>query len=197
MRAPGLALLVPALLLAGCSSGSDGGRDPAPRRTTTTTAESSTTTTSTTAFDGTTGEQSAPLTRDDTALLRDVTVGAEGGHDEVAFVFDGKGFPQVQLAYVEAAIADASGERIRVEGDAILRVRLEPAATEDLRGERPVPSYTGPDRVRGDTSSVTEVVKGGSFEGVLTFFIGVRSKVPYRFSATGDRLVLALASSPS
>lgn len=185
---------MPALLLAGCSSsGSDGGDRPR-RSTTTTTTEAPSTTTTAVPFDGTTGPTSLRSTRTDTALLRMLDVRSDPVGDHVDFNFLGTGVPKVDLAYVEKAVADASGERIDVAGDAILRVRFEPAATEDLRGEKPVPVYQGADRTKGTGPVVTEVVKGGSFEGVLTFFVGVRGRAPYRAAADGSVVSLVFGA---
>jgi hypothetical protein len=194
MRAARLALLVPALLLAGCSSsGSDG--DDQPRRTTTTTAAAPTTTTtsSTVPFDGTTATKSIPVGRQDTALLRTIDVSSSTAGDSVTFNFLGNGLPKVDVSYVSEAVADGSGQRIRVGGDAILKVRFEPAGTEDLRGERPVPVYQGGDRIPGEGTGVVEVVKGGSFEGVVTFYVGVRGKRAFRLEPKGSFVSLVVA----
>ena len=41
---------------------------------------------------------------------------------------------------------------VEVEGTAFLQIRMEPAASADLSGEEVVRTYTGPDRVRGETT---------------------------------------------
>jgi hypothetical protein len=196
MRAVRILLLVVALVAAGCSSDDDepGAED---RPTTTTTAApttSSTTPATTVPFEGTTEASSLPLARDDTALLETVVLGSDAGVDSVAFTFRGLGIPKVDAEYVEEATADGSGDRVEVVGGAILRLRFEPAATHDLRGEVPEPVYEGPARVRGGTTTVTEAVLGGAFEGVVTFFVGVREEAPYRLEAEGGRVMLLVGS---
>ena len=191
MRAVRILLLVVALVAAGCSSDDDQ-PDGGDRSTTTTavTTTSSTTPTTTAPFEGTTGASSLPLARDDTALLETVVLGSEAGVDSAAFTFRGLGIPKVDVEYVDEATADGSGDRVDVVGGAILRVRFEPAATHDLRGEVPEPVYQGPARVRGATTTVTEAVLGGAFEGVVTFFVGVREEAPYRLEGEGGRVTL-------
>ena len=57
-------------------------------------------------------------------------------------------------------------------------------------------TYTGPDRVRGDTSVVTEVVRTGDFEANLSWAIGVRREVPFRVTVLDGpaRVVVDLAA---
>ena len=202
MRAARILVLVLALVAAGCSDDGDddgdAGAGGSGTSTTATTAPTTSTSTSTATtavpFQGTTGRSSLALDRSDTALLETVVLAADAaaGADRVSFAFQGEGIPKVDVEYVEEAIADGSGERIEVAGGAILQVRFEPAATHDLRGETPRPVYRGPDRVRGRTSTVTEAVLGGAFEGVLTFFVGVRDTAPYRLVADGSTVTLLL-----
>ena len=195
MRAVRILLLVVALVAAGCSSDDDES-DGEGRSTTTTTVATTPSTTPTTAatFEGTTEASSLPLARDDTALLETVVLGSDAGVDAVAFTFRGMGIPKVDAEYVEEATADGSGDRVEVVGGAILQLRFEPAATHDLRGEVPEPVYEGPARVRGGTTTVTEAVLGGAFEGVVTFFVGVREEAPYRLEAEGGRVTLLVGS---
>jgi hypothetical protein len=190
MRAVRILLLVVALVGAGCSSDDEPGAEDRPTTTTTAATTPSTAPTTTVPFEGTTEASSLPLARDDTALLESVVLGSEAGVDSVAFTFRGLGIPKVDVAYVDEATADGSGDRVEVVGGAILQVRFEPAATHDLRGEFPEPVYEGPARVRGSTTTVTEAVLGGAFEGVVTFFVGVREEAPYRLEGEGGRVTL-------
>lgn len=197
MRAVRILLLVLALVAAGCSSDDDERGAEGRQSTTTSTAPattSSTTPTTTVPFEGTTDASSLPLARDDTALLETVVLGSEAGVDSVAFTFRGTGIPKVDATYVEEATADGSGDGVEVVGGGILQLRFEPAATHDLRGEVPEPVYEGRARVRGGTTTVTEAVLGGAFEGVVTFFVGVRETAPYRMQAEGNRVTLLVGT---
>jgi hypothetical protein len=195
-------LLVPlAVVSVGCSSGSDSPSKAAGRSTTTSTSTSTTSTTSasttTLPFEGSTDTAKAPVGTDHTALLTKVTVEHVDGLDRVTFQFRDVGVPGVEAGYVTNPTADGSGAPVKVEGAAHLQVRLEPAATADLTGEEPKPTYTGPQRVRGEgTTAVTEVVRSGDFEANLTWVIGVRSKAPFRLSTLSNptRVVLELAA---
>ena len=186
MRARWIVVCV-ALVLAGCSSDDD---DPPPGTTTTTTeATTSTTaatTTSTTAFEGTTAPVTIPLDTAQTMLLTGVTVEHEDGVDRVTFAFQGEGVPLVDARYVEEVRADGSGNAVEVEGSAYLQIRMEPASTADLSGEEVQRTYTGPDRVRGDTTAITEVVRTGDFEANLTWVIGLDASTEYRVDATAS-----------
>lgn len=193
MRGARILLLVVALVAAGCSSDDDDG-DAASTSTTTSTTAPSSTSTSAAPFEGTTDPSSLPLARDDTALLETLVLGADGGVDRATFTFRGSGIPRVDAAYVEEATADGSGDRVEVLGGAILQLRFEPSATHDLRGEVPEPVYEGSSRVRGGTGTITEAVLGGAFEGVVTFFVGVRELAPYRLEAVGNRVTLLVGA---
>ena len=196
-------LLVPLLPLAllACSD------DDEPEATTTSTTERSTTTsttespstTSTTAFEGSTTPTSIAGDAAAVAHLTAVRVAGQAGFDRVVFELDGEGAPNVAVRWVDEAVADGSGERVEVEGNALLEIRMEPASGVDLDGEEVRETYTGPDRVRGDTTSVTEVVRTGDFEANLTWVIGVERELPYRVSVLREpsRIVVEVAGSPS
>src|SRR5439155_22420714 len=112
--------------------------------------------------------------------------------DRVGFEF-GSAVPGYAVAYTQRPIReDASGRAVTVEGNAVLQVRMEPAATSDLSGGNVRRTYTGPDRVRGDTTKVTEAVKTGDFEAVLTWVIGVRDTADVRVTTLSNpaRLVV-------
>lgn len=182
-------LLVPlAVVSVGCSSSKDDETPRAARSTTTTTAVvTSTTATSRPptlpAFEGATEPVDVPIGTEHTALLTKVDVEHASGVDRVTFQFRDPGVPGVHAEYVARPTADGSGAAVKVAGAAYLEIRLSPAAGADLTGETPVTTYSGPRRVPGDDAkAVTEVVRSGDFEGVLTWVIGVRSKAKFRVS---------------
>lgn len=188
------------LVLGGCN-----GSDPPPdndeaalnhttsstERTTTTEATSTTeagpaltTTTGAPApFAGATTPSSAPPPpgAGEVALLADVQVTGGAGVDRVVFRFTDAHLPGYDIAYVDGPVRqDGSGETVPVEGQARLHVRFEPASGVDLRRGTFEETYRGPDRLRGPTQRVTEVVRVGDFEANLTWVVGVDSAAPYR-----------------
>jgi hypothetical protein len=175
-------LLACALLaLAGCGGGSSSseGEPPAAGTTTATTAT-------------TTSEQTDPLagaatsivvaqsTTNATALLDRVAVGHHEGYDRVVFEFRDEGLPGYRIEYVEPPLKeDGSGNRVDVVGNAFVLVRMEPASGFDLNTGEGELVYKGPKRLDG-TGVVKEVVRTGDFEAVLSWAVGLDSKVPFR-----------------
>lgn len=186
------------VLLSSCGDDDDGTRSAAARTTTSssTTSTTSTTlaTTTTTAFEGRTTATTIEMDTDHATLLTAVEVTGEAGFDRVVFRFEGSGTPLVDIGYVTEVRADGSGDPVAVEGEAFLSVRMEPASGVDLSGEEFERTYTGADRVRGETSSITEVVRTGDFEANLTWVVGLRRQVPFRVltDAAGGRVVVEL-----
>lgn len=116
-------------------------------------------------------------------LLRDVRVARQEGFDRVTFEFEGPNVPGYQIGYTQRPIIeDGSGNEITVEGDHVVQVRFEPASGVDLTGATLREVYTGPATVRGDTSTVREVVRTGDFEGVLHWAVGLADRVDFRVS---------------
>jgi hypothetical protein len=92
---------------------------------------------------------------------------------------------------------DGSGNEVRIEGEAFLVVRMEPASGFDLTTGEGELVYTGPRRLSGSdagTSVVHEVVRTGDFEAVLTWAIGLDERVGFRVSTLDNpsRLVVDL-----
>lgn len=130
----------------------------------------------------------------ETATVVAVRVAHGDGYDRVVLEFGGSVVPDWRVEYVDPPITqDGSGEEVAVAGTAFLHVRLERAAMHDLDGH---PTYTGPDRVTGETTEVTEAVDTGDFEGVVSWVVGVRDRVPFRVSTLSgpNRLVIDVAA---
>ncbi|MEA3216068.1 MAG: hypothetical protein QOJ19_2224 [Acidimicrobiia bacterium] len=109
------------------------------------------------------------------AVLLSIRTGAHDTFERVVFEFrDGDAIPGVQVGYAEQAIAmDGSGEPVSVPGDRVLVVRMQAASRIDGIQNPPQQLYTGPERVPGTRSPVTEVVFMGDFEARLSWAIGV------------------------
>lgn len=175
-------LLACALLaLAGCGGGSSSSESEPPVVGTTTATVPTTT-----------GEQTDPLagagttvvvattTADATALLDRVAVGHHEGYDRVVFQFRGEGLPGYRIEYVEPPLKeDGSGNPVDVAGNAFVLVRMEPASGFDLNTGEGELVYKGPKRLDG-TGVIKEVVRTGDFEAVLSWVVGLDSKVPFR-----------------
>jgi hypothetical protein len=73
---------------------------------------------------------------------------------------------------------------------------MEPALDADLTQEAAPRTYTGPTRLRPDTTAVAELVRTGGFESVLTWAVGVDEKHPFRVThlESPARIVIDIAA---
>jgi hypothetical protein len=102
--------------------------------------------------------------------LTDIRLGGHEGFDRVVFELTGPGTPAWNVRYVDEAVHDASGQRVEVDGDAILEVTLVGVAIPE-EGQA---FYDGPDVLEvAGTEQVEQVVYTSLFEGYLQAFIGV------------------------
>lgn len=176
------AAVLAALVLSACNGGDDptvtAGGD-------TTAASTSTTTTSTPP--STAAPVAPPVSAPATpgaqrAYLTDVRVAAAGtdGGSRVVFEFE-PNLPAYRIDYIDRPVTeDGSGDEVTVAGEAVLQVRLEDASGARIEGENVVLTYKGPKRVpaTGTGGVVAEAVDTGDFEGIVTWAVGVRKKVP-------------------
>ena len=93
-----------------------------------------------------------------------------------------------------AKIEDGSGNPVEIAGNAFLVVKLIPAMTAKIDGDQVTKTYTGPNRLPG-TDPITEVVKTGDFEGVVTWVIGLDRNLPFSTEARADTLDVAIDTS--
>jgi hypothetical protein len=93
-----------------------------------------------------------------------------------------------------AKIEDGSGNPVEITGDAFLVVKLTPAMTAKIDGDQMTKTYTGPNRVPG-TDPITEVVKTGDFEGVVTWVIGLDRELPFSAEPRDNTLDVAIDTS--
>ena len=214
-RARAIAALVGFGVLAGgataCGGSSTGGAATAAIDTTTTTtaagAGSSTTgATSTTGSHAATttiaglpgaseAQRSAPGDGTGTALLRAVRVGRNPGFERIVFEFAGSSRPGYRVQWVDPPItADGSGEVVQVDGDAHLEIVMQPASGVDLSAPQLTVVYGGPDRVpvAGQTKVITDLVRTGDFEAVLTWVAGTTDRVPFRVITLADPTRIAI-----
>ncbi|RAV12713.1 hypothetical protein DQP55_11225 [Mycolicibacterium sp. GF69] len=93
------------------------------------------------------------------------------------------------------AHADASGEEIPLPGaTALVQITLSPATGTGWVGDPR--TYFGPSTVTADTASVTEAKAAGDFEAMLTWVVGLRTKVPFQVRVLDGppRLVIDFSS---
>lgn len=121
--------------------------------------------------------------------LTDVDTGLHAGYDRIVFRFR-EATPGYEAGYAEGPVrTDGSGEVVSIAGDAVLLLRMQQASgrTRDAANR----TYTGPTRLAFPAGfAVTEVVQVGDVDGMLTWAIGLRERLPFRVDATDGDLVL-------
>lgn len=111
-----------------------------------------------------------------TPVLVTVRAAHRGDVDRVVFEFRG-GLPaKRQVGYVDRLLADGSGRRVRVAGQALLRVRFERAQAHTDDGS----PTAAPRRVAYALPNVMTAVRAGDFEAVTTYGIGLARRTPFR-----------------
>lgn len=217
--AAGLALIALVSGAAACGSGSSGSDGAATTTaplgdTTTAVAGSGSTTSSATGTtvkvstttntaglpDASEAQHSAPGDGTGTALLKTVRVGRNPGFERIVFEFAGTSMPGYRVQWVDGPItADGSGEVVQVNGKAHLEMVMQPASGVDLSAPDLIVTYTGPDRIptTGKTELITDLVRTGDFEAVLSWAAGTTERVPFRVLTlhSPTRIVVDLATS--
>jgi hypothetical protein len=144
---------------------------------------------------GSTEPVSGSLVETAPALLERVAVEEHDGFSRVVLGFRNH-VPGYRVEYVEPPLhEDGSGDVVEVAGDAIAVVRMATASGFDVGTGDGVLVYEGPRRLEG-AGVVRELARTGDFEGVLTWAVGLGSRVPFRASTLADppRLVVDFAS---
>ena len=185
------------LALGGCGDDEPPGRTTVAPATATTTA-GPTTTTEAPAIGGPSSDPVVvPAINPEVALLSDVRVARQPGFDRVVFEFRGEDTPGYDVRYVRRPVVqDGSGAEVIVAGEHVIAVRMENALDADLGKESAPPTYTGPTRITPRLPVVTELVRTGGFEGVLTWVIGTGARQGFVVSTLQDppRLVVDVAT---
>lgn len=130
----------------------------------------------------------------DIAHLTAARLAGQDGYDRLVLEFADR-VPGYTIGYRPLpAHADASGFEIPLLGAAaLIQLSLNPATGSGWGGGST--TYTGPEVLSGDTTSITEAKSAGDFEAVLTWVVGVRNQQPFRVQVLDDppRLVLDVA----
>jgi hypothetical protein len=197
------AIVVLAFALAGCGSGSNdnGAASPATTSTSPTTTSTSPPSMQTipacmpSPSASTSPKKSSANENREMMYLTDVSLDREECSAKVTFAFEqqapGPGYDVSYQPADTAKIEDASGNPIEIAGDAFLVVKLSPAMTAKIDGDQVVPTYTGPRRIPG-TDPITEVVKTGDFEAVVTWVIGLDSKRSFMTHTSDSQLIVEI-----
>ncbi len=117
------------------------------------------------------------------------------GFDRVVFEFRGL-LPRHSVSYVTSLTEDASGRPVHLAGDAVIKVRFEPANAHDDSG---APTVTPTGRLSPGLSSLEEVAPAGDFEAVVTYGLGVDHQVPFKVLelSSPSRLAIDISSGGS
>lgn len=137
-------------------------------------------------------EPAAPAAGTGTPTLVAVRATHREGVDRVVFEFRG-GLPELREAgYVDRLFADGSGRRVRVAGQALVRVRFEGAQAHTDQGT----ATAGPRRVAFALPNVMTAVRAGDFEGVVTYGLGLAARTPVRVTTlrSPDRVVIEVGA---
>ena len=113
--------------------------------------------------------------------LVSIRVAPQQGYDRVVFELAGTGQPGWTVGYVDATRADASGDPVRVEGQAFLELGISNV------------DWTKPDFKKIDAPAlpaglgvVRDVVSSVTFEAQYQAFIGTPKKAPFRVTRLAD-----------
>ena len=130
----------------------------------------------------------APAAAAEPPLLTGIRASHHPGFDRVVFDFFG-GLPARRSAqYVPALLADPSGFRIPIRGQAILEISFA-----DARGRTLAGTDTAPNRTAFALPNVlTTVQSGDGFENVVSYGVGLAVRQPFRISTLSNpsRVVL-------
>jgi hypothetical protein len=116
-----------------------------------------------------------------------VEVGQHDCYDRVVFDVNGPAEVGIDVKYVPLVLADASGQPLPVAGSAVLQVVIRaPALGSDNSGHAPgkvlaqTGDYLHTEAELANWNSLRAVRFAGSFEGLCTFAVGVRDRLPFR-----------------
>jgi hypothetical protein len=190
------AIVVVVFALAGCGSGSsDNEAAPPPTTTSTSPPSMQTVPDCMPSPRASTSPQKSSSENGETMYLTNVTLSGSDCVGKVVFDFErqapGPGYDVSYQPADTAKVEDASGNPVAIAGDAFLVVKLTPAMTAKIDGDQVTKTYTGPRRVPG-TAPITEVVKTGDFESVVTWVIGLDSKRSFTTKASESQLVVEI-----
>lgn len=108
----------------------------------------------------------------DRAQIVDIRVGEHDGFDRVVFEFD-EGTPQFSLdEATPPLLADGSGLPIEVAGNSFWQLIMQGGTSQSPDGE---PTYEGPVDFSPGFPMLTQLITGGDFEAVSTWYFGLEA----------------------
>jgi hypothetical protein len=125
----------------------------------------------------------------DRAQITDVRVGTHTGYDRIVFEFD-SGIPDAVVdGVLPPFYADPSGLEVKVSGTAFLKLTMHGASTVAPDG---AVTYSGSTDFKPAFSRLAELVEGGDFEAVSTWYLGLHGGACLRVLTLTDpaRLVI-------
>ena len=125
----------------------------------------------------------------DRAQITDVRVGTHDGYDRVVFEF-ASGVPQTVIKPVLAPLyADPSGQEVDVTGTAFLQVVMTYGTKVPPAGGT---TYAGPTNFEPNFDQLAQLIEGGDFEAVSTWYLGLKGGGCLRILTLADpsRLVI-------
>jgi hypothetical protein len=123
------------------------------------------------------------------AQITDVRVGTHDGYDRVVFEF-ASGVPQTVIkAVLPPFYADPSGLPIDVTGTAFLQIVMTYGTKVTPAGGT---TYSGPTNFEPDFDQLAQLIEGGDFEAVSTWYLGLKGGGCLRVLTVADpsRLVI-------
>ena len=137
------------------------------------------------------GTADVSISRSGTGHLTAIRLGNMGSYDRFVLEFSDQ-VPGYVIGYRPLpAKADGSGDDISLPGaKALVMVTMRSASGYD--SDKADPTYTGPNELSGKATQVTQAKAAGDFESVLSWAVGLKSKVPFKVSImnTPPRLVI-------
>ncbi|GAU70403.1 hypothetical protein SSP35_19_00390 [Streptomyces sp. NBRC 110611] len=132
--------------------------------------------------------------------LRNIRTGRNACYDRMVFDIGGAPDGRVgyHVGYVDAFHQDGSGERIPVRGGAILQIYVSAPSYDPSTGEQAYAGEAGkplPGVDVGGYRTFRDTRFGASFEGQTQVGLGVRARLPFRVTQSGDRLIVDVAHS--
>jgi hypothetical protein len=119
----------------------------------------------------------------DRAQITDVRVGTHVGYDRVVFEF-AAGIPDAVIEGVLPPFyADPSGLELQVAGTAFLRVTMHGASKMSPGGSV---TYSGSTTFEPGFNRLVELIEGGDFEAVSTWYLGLEGAGCYRVLTLTD-----------
>jgi hypothetical protein len=117
------------------------------------------------------------------AQLTDVRVGTHDDYDRIVFQYE-NGVPELDITRATPPLlADASGMELNVDGNFFLQILMHGATKQTDAGGS---SYTGSTDFTPGFDQLAELIEGGDFEAVNTWYAGLNADACVRAFTLGN-----------